>query len=184
MKKMCNNSGNALARTVAVGARTCRSLGHHLLHPLILRLVVLCTSADFEAQSSLLQNRLHPQIQIPNACPEYRVCQGGHQGVHTCVLYWLQFCNFDVSSSIIRLYWLRITYFYHLEGYGSPIFVRSVNATFPTGGRLYPPYLLLLAPQIFLTFRHFLSGLSEPGRLISSSTTGLKKLYSLLYLNG
>ena len=27
--------------------------------------------ADFEAQSSRLQNRLHPQIQIPNACPAY-----------------------------------------------------------------------------------------------------------------
>jgi hypothetical protein len=51
----------------AAGARTRRSLGHHLLHPLILRLLVLC--ADFEAQSSLLKNGLHPQIQIPNACP-------------------------------------------------------------------------------------------------------------------
>ena len=37
-----------------------------------------------------------------------------------------------------------------------PIFVRSVNTTFLTGGRLYPSYLLLLAPQkFFLTFRHF-----------------------------
>jgi hypothetical protein len=56
--------------TGAAGARTHRSLGHHLLHPLILRLLVLCAPADFEAQSSLLQNRQHPQIQIPNACPE------------------------------------------------------------------------------------------------------------------
>ena len=55
--------------TGAAGARTRRSLGHHLLHPLILRLFLLCTPADFEAQSSLLQNRLHPQIQIPNPCP-------------------------------------------------------------------------------------------------------------------
>ena len=55
----------------AAGAQTCRSLGHHLLHPLIFRLLVLCAPADFGAQSSLLQNRLHPQIQIPNTCPEH-----------------------------------------------------------------------------------------------------------------
>ena len=36
----------------AAGARTRRSLGHHLLHPLILRLLVLCAPADFETQSS------------------------------------------------------------------------------------------------------------------------------------
>ncbi len=41
-------------RTGAAGARTRRFLGHHLLHPLILRLLVLCAPADFEAQSSLL----------------------------------------------------------------------------------------------------------------------------------
>jgi hypothetical protein len=29
-------------------------LGYHLLHPLILRLLVLCAPADFEAKSSLL----------------------------------------------------------------------------------------------------------------------------------
>ena len=39
---------------ISTGARTRRSLGHHLLHPLILRLLVLCATADFEAQSSLL----------------------------------------------------------------------------------------------------------------------------------
>ena len=39
---------------VRAGARTRRSLGHHLLHLLILRLLVLCAPADFEAQSSLL----------------------------------------------------------------------------------------------------------------------------------
>ena len=39
--------GNALARTR-------RSLGHHLLHPLILRLLVLSAPADLEAQSTLL----------------------------------------------------------------------------------------------------------------------------------
>ena len=53
----------------AAGARTCRSLGHHLLHLQILTLLVLLKLADFEAQSSLLQNRLHPQFQIPNAYP-------------------------------------------------------------------------------------------------------------------
>jgi hypothetical protein len=37
---------------VRVGARTRRYLGHHLLHPLILRLLVLCAPAEFEAQSS------------------------------------------------------------------------------------------------------------------------------------
>ena len=42
----------------AAGARTHRSLGHHLLHPTILRLLVLCAPTDFEAQSSLLQHRL------------------------------------------------------------------------------------------------------------------------------
>ena len=40
--------------TGAAGAGTRRSLGHHLLHPLILRLLVLCAPADFETQSSLL----------------------------------------------------------------------------------------------------------------------------------
>ena len=38
----------------AAGARTRRSLGNHLLHPLILRVLVLCAHANFEAQSSLL----------------------------------------------------------------------------------------------------------------------------------
>ena len=58
--------------TGAAGTRTRRFLGHHLLYPLILRLLLLCAPADFEAQSSLLLNRLHPQIQIPNACPVFR----------------------------------------------------------------------------------------------------------------
>ena len=40
--------------TAAAGACTRRSLGHHLSHLLILRLLVLCSPADFEAQSSLL----------------------------------------------------------------------------------------------------------------------------------
>ena len=36
--------------TGAAGARTRRFSEHHLLHPLILRLLVLCALADFEAQ--------------------------------------------------------------------------------------------------------------------------------------
>ena len=53
--------------TGAAGARTRRSLRHHLLHPLILRLLI---PVDFESQSSLLYKGLQPQIQIPNACPD------------------------------------------------------------------------------------------------------------------
>ena len=41
-------------RAGAAGAQTRRSLGYHLLHPLILKLLVLCAPADFETQSSLL----------------------------------------------------------------------------------------------------------------------------------
>ena len=41
-------------RVGAVGAGTRRSLEYHLLHPLILRLLVLCAPADFEAHGSLL----------------------------------------------------------------------------------------------------------------------------------
>ena len=37
----------------AAAARTRRSLGHHLLHPGISRLLVLLTPADFEAQRSM-----------------------------------------------------------------------------------------------------------------------------------
>ena len=36
----------------AAGAQTRRTLGHHILHPQILRLLVLLKPADFEAQSS------------------------------------------------------------------------------------------------------------------------------------
>ena len=50
--------------TGAAGGRTRRFSEHHLLHPLILRLLVLCAPADFEAH-----HLLHPQIQIPNAFP-------------------------------------------------------------------------------------------------------------------
>ena len=40
--------------TGAAGAPTHRSLEHHRLHQLILRLLVLCAPADFEVQNSLL----------------------------------------------------------------------------------------------------------------------------------
>ena len=68
LPKVIHNTRECVS-TGAAGAQTRRSLGHHLLHPLILGLLVLCAPADFEAQSSLLYNRLYPQIQNPNACP-------------------------------------------------------------------------------------------------------------------
>ena len=70
----CSNSYlfRECVSTGAADVQTRRSLGHYLLHPQILRLLVLLKPGNFEAQSSLLQNRLHPQIQIPNACPVSR----------------------------------------------------------------------------------------------------------------
>ena len=65
-----NGTSQERVSTGAAVARTRRSLGHHLLHPQILRLLVLLKPADFEAQRSLLKNRLHLQIQIPTACPD------------------------------------------------------------------------------------------------------------------
>ena len=44
-RRECVNTG-------AAGARTRRFLGHYLLHPQILKLLVLCAPADFETQSS------------------------------------------------------------------------------------------------------------------------------------
>ena len=46
--------GRECVSTGVAGARIRRSFGHHLLHPLILRLLDLCAPADFETQSSLL----------------------------------------------------------------------------------------------------------------------------------
>ena len=40
-------AGRECVRAGAAGARTRRSLGHQLLHPLILRLLVLCAPAVF-----------------------------------------------------------------------------------------------------------------------------------------
>ena len=54
-------------RAGAAGARTRRSLGHHLLHPLILRLLALCAPAVLQPRA--LQDAPAPQIQIPNAFP-------------------------------------------------------------------------------------------------------------------
>ena len=52
--KSCISNGRKCVRAGAAGARTRRYLGHHPLHPLILRLLVLCAPSDFEAQSSVL----------------------------------------------------------------------------------------------------------------------------------
>ena len=51
ISKSCLKS---LARCSGPGAWTCRSLWHYLFHPL-LRLLVLCAPADFEAQISLFR---------------------------------------------------------------------------------------------------------------------------------
>ena len=53
----------------AADGQTHRSLGNPQLHSQILRLLVLLKLANLEAQSSLLWNRMHAQIQISNACP-------------------------------------------------------------------------------------------------------------------
>ena len=45
----------SIRECVSTGAQTCRSLGHHLLHPLILRLLVLCAPAVFRPRA--LQDR-------------------------------------------------------------------------------------------------------------------------------
>ena len=76
LQKHCQNSGFALffrhlkilvlnrecVSMGAAGAQTRISLGYHLLHPLILRLLVLCAP-------ELTRMHLPPQIQIPNAFP-------------------------------------------------------------------------------------------------------------------
>ena len=91
-----------------MGARTHRSLGYHLLHPLILRLLVLCAPADSEAQSSLLYNGLHPQIQIPNACPGWVVV------IHEPIKVWKTSCNRNDNKgreeSQIAQFWETVVY--------------------------------------------------------------------------
>ena len=47
------NKGADCRLQTAAAARTRISLGHHLLHPRISRLLVLLTPADFEAQRSM-----------------------------------------------------------------------------------------------------------------------------------
>mgnify|MGYP007045431774 FL=1 len=54
--------------TDAAYAQTCKSLGHHLLHLLILRLLVISAPADFEAQK-LPANLIPKACPVPNACP-------------------------------------------------------------------------------------------------------------------
>ena len=45
--------GNTLARMDAAGAQTCRALGHRLLHPTILRQLVLLTPANLKPRALL-----------------------------------------------------------------------------------------------------------------------------------
>ena len=52
--------------TGAAGAQSRRSLEHHLLHPLLLRLLILCAPAVLRPRA-----HLHPQIQIPNVFPRF-----------------------------------------------------------------------------------------------------------------
>ena len=53
----------------AAVARIRRSLWHHLLHPLILRLLVICALVVLRPRA--LQDAQHPQAQIPNAFPDH-----------------------------------------------------------------------------------------------------------------
>ena len=48
---------------------------------------LLCAHADFEDQSSLLQNRLHPQIQIPNAYPDFIIKKYVDISISYIILY-------------------------------------------------------------------------------------------------
>ena len=48
------NRGRECISIGAAGPRICRSLRHRILHPLILRVLVLCAPTDFETQRSLL----------------------------------------------------------------------------------------------------------------------------------
>ena len=43
------------------------------MQPQILRAFNTIETADFEVQSSLLKNKLHPQIQIPTACTDNQI---------------------------------------------------------------------------------------------------------------
>ena len=62
-------------------------------------LLELCAPANFEAQSSLLQNRLHPQIQIPNAYPASEIVPGNNtDGICN------PFITVDSVGSLIFLY--------------------------------------------------------------------------------
>ena len=57
-------------RASAAGARTHRSLEHHLLHPLFLRLLVLCAPAVLRPRA-FQDAPAHLQIQNPNAFPGF-----------------------------------------------------------------------------------------------------------------
>ena len=56
-----------IRKCLSTGARDTQT--HISLHLQILGLLLLLKPADFEVQSPLLQNKLHRQIQVPNAYP-------------------------------------------------------------------------------------------------------------------
>ena len=58
--------GRECVRADAAGAQTRRSLGHHLLHPLILRLLVLCAPAVLRTRA--LQHAPAPADPNENEC--------------------------------------------------------------------------------------------------------------------
>jgi hypothetical protein len=63
------------ASLVLLVYRECRYMGHHILHSLILRLLALhmwiVNPLILRPRALFYRRRLHPQIQIPNACPAY-----------------------------------------------------------------------------------------------------------------
>ena len=68
---MRNKLSDPSRECVSVGAQTCRSLGHHLLHPHI-----------FRPRALWAENRLHLQIQIPNAYPEIEAIHNTFNQMH------------------------------------------------------------------------------------------------------
>ena len=92
-------------RTGAAGARTRRSLGHHLLHPLILRLLVLCAPADCKNPENRLHR--HPQIQTPNTFPASSgVSSSSNCGVsrYWCTKYWWRQIGCYVQNAVLTLH--------------------------------------------------------------------------------
>ena len=65
--QLCTAEYRECISTGAAGAQTCRSLGHYLLHLLILRLLVLCAPAALIPRA--LQDAAAPADPFPNAFP-------------------------------------------------------------------------------------------------------------------